>query len=64
MAQRQRAHAGGYATGCGKVFSPEADVIFDVVPEAEIASWREKLNERYGIGTGRLLVIEEPRAED
>ncbi len=40
---------------------PEADGDFDVVSEREIAEWREKLNKRFGIGTGRLEAIEEPR---
>ncbi len=41
----------------------EADGDFDVVSEREIADWREKLNKRFGIGTGRLEAIEEPRIE-
>ncbi len=39
----------------------EEDGDFDVVSEREIADWREKLNKRFGIGTGRLEAIEEPR---
>ena len=41
-------------------FPPEAEGDFDIVSEREVAEWREKLNERYGIGKGRLKVVEEP----
>lgn len=41
-------------------FPPEADGQFDVVPDEKIATWREKLAERFGIGSGRLTPIEEP----
>ena len=43
-------------------FPPEAEADFDVVPEAEIAVWRERLNERYDIGKGKLRPVEEPKA--
>lgn len=41
-------------------FPPEADGDFGVVSEREIEEWRAKLNERYGIGKGKLQAIEEP----
>jgi hypothetical protein len=41
-------------------FPPEADGIFDVVPTHEIEQWRKKLNAQYGIGAGKLTIIEEP----
>lgn len=46
--------------GPAKRFPPEADGNFDVVPEAEIAELREKLNARYGIGKGKLKVVDDP----
>lgn len=41
-------------------FPPEAEGDFDVVEQGKIAEWREKLNERFGIGQGKLEAIEEP----
>ncbi len=38
--------------GGGMQFPPEADGEFKVVPVAEISAWREKLNERFGLGKG------------
>ncbi|MBR9763892.1 MAG: hypothetical protein GYB53_10305 [Rhodobacteraceae bacterium] len=57
MAQRARQH-----TQSGKYvqFPPEADEEFGLVSDSEIASWQEKLNKRFGIGEGRLKVVEEP----
>ena len=46
----------------GDRFPPEADGDFPIVPEKEISDWRERLNERFGIGKGRLRPIEEPAA--
>ena len=43
-------------------FPPEADGDFDVVPEVEIAAWRERLNEQYDIGKGKLRHVEDPKA--
>ncbi len=43
-------------------FPPEADGDFGLVTEAQVASWQTKLNERFGIGTGKLRIIEEPCA--
>jgi hypothetical protein len=58
MAQKRSKAVAGPA----KRFPPEADGQFEVVPEAEIAAWREKLNARYGIGTGKLKVVDDPFA--
>ena len=41
-------------------FPREADAEFGVVPDAEIAEWREKLSRRFGIGQGKLRVIDDP----
>lgn len=41
-------------------FPPEADGKFDVVSEAEITQWRERLSQRFGIGEGRLRVVDDP----
>ena len=41
-------------------FPPEADGEFGIVAERDIAVWREKLNKRYGIGSGRLRVVDDP----
>lgn len=41
-------------------FPPEADGQFDVVPTATISAWREKLNEKFGIGQGKLKVLDDP----
>ncbi len=43
-----------------KRFPPEAEGQFDVVPEREIAELRDKLNARFGIGKGKLKVIDDP----
>lgn len=51
MAQRLKQSG---VNGAGKTFPPEADGDFDVVKTSDIAVWREKLNERFGIGKGRL----------
>lgn len=48
--------------GKTKKFPPEADETFGVVLEKDVAAWREKLNATYGIGDGRLVVIEDPAA--
>ena len=45
-----------------KQFPPEAADKFDVVPEADIVAWRERLNAQYGIGAGKLVVIDDPAA--
>lgn len=37
---------------------PFAEGGFDIVPEAAIAEFRERLNRRIGTGQGRLIVIE------
>ena len=59
MAQRAK-----QPTGTGKYvqFPPEADEEFDVVPQGQITSWQDRLNERFGLGKGRLKVLEEPEA--
>lgn len=56
MAQRAKkpVHGSKYVQ-----WPPEADADFEVVNEADIASWREKLNERFGIGSGKLVVVED-----
>lgn len=41
-------------------FPPEADADFEIVSDQDIASWRADLEKRYGIGKGKLVVIEEP----
>jgi hypothetical protein len=41
-------------------FPPEADGDFGLVTEAQIESWQKKLNERFGIGSGKLATVEEP----
>ena len=46
----------------GYQFPPEADGEFEVVSDEAIATLREKLAERFGIGQGRLEVIEEPKS--
>jgi len=45
--------------GGGMQFPPEADGDFDVVPQAEISAWREKLNERFGIGKGEYKSLDD-----
>ena len=45
-------------SGRGGSFPPEADGDFDVVSQQEISSWREKLNERFGIGKGKLRSLD------
>lgn len=59
MAQRAKQPVRG---GKFVQFPPEADAEFEAVNEADIVSWREKLNERFGIGKGRLVVVEEVEA--
>lgn len=56
MAQRAKKPARG---GQYSQFPPEADADFGIVPVEDIASWRENLNVRFGIGSGRLKVIED-----
>ena len=46
------------ASGRGAQFPPEADGDFDVVSQAEIDTWREKLNERFGIGQGAVTDVD------
>ena len=41
-------------------FPPEAEGQFDVVPESDIDELNRLMAEKYGIGQGRLEVIEEP----
>lgn len=41
-------------------FAPEADACFEVVSEDKIDAWRQELNERFGIGHGRLVSLDEP----
>tara|TARA_B100000949_G_C13956470_1_gene315094 strand:+ start:398 stop:547 length:150 start_codon:yes stop_codon:yes gene_type:complete len=43
-------------------FPPEADGKFDTVSDEQVASWQQKLNQRFGIGAGRLKVLDEPKA--
>lgn len=43
-------------------FPAEADGEFEIVKQQEISDWREKLAERFCIGQGRLIVIEDPAA--
>jgi hypothetical protein len=38
-------------------FPPEADKDFGLVTQAKVEAWQEKLNERFGIGAGRLMPI-------
>ncbi|WP_370285093.1 hypothetical protein [Pseudooceanicola nanhaiensis] len=42
----------------GVQFPPEADGDFEVVKREEILAWREKLNERFGIGQGKLKSLD------
>lgn len=58
MAQRLRKPGSGFDNR--HHFPPEVEGDFDVVSEREVAEWRAKLNERFGIGSGKLKVIEEP----
>lgn len=51
------AHASSPAA---KVFPAEADCDFDVVKPEDIAGWKQRLTERFGLGTGRLVTIEDP----
>jgi hypothetical protein len=44
-------------------FPPEADGDFDVVSLEEIAALRKDLNQRFGIGQGRLKVVQEVRSD-
>lgn len=44
--------------GANVQFPPEADTDFDLVPEEQIAAWNDKLKKRYGIGSGRLVVLD------
>lgn len=44
-------------------FPPEADCEFDVVQVEEISAWRERLNERFGIGKGILVPVDDPATE-
>lgn len=44
------------------VFPPEAHADFVDVNEKDIAAWRVKLSERFGIGQGKLVATEEPQA--
>lgn len=55
MAQKLRQNSSRHEND----FPPEADGEFDVVAEQKIAQWQEKLNARFGIGTGKLRVIED-----
>lgn len=41
-------------------FPPEADGEFAVVDVKDISAWRQKLNERFGIGSGKLRVVDDP----
>lgn len=41
-----------------KTFAPEADGVFELVDERHIAEMRERLNEEYGIGQGRLVSLD------
>jgi hypothetical protein len=43
-------------------FPPEADGDFGLVTEAQVEAWQKKLNERFGIGAGKLMSIAEPCA--
>jgi peptidoglycan hydrolase-like protein with peptidoglycan-binding domain len=43
-------------------FPPEADGDFGLVTETQVVSWQKKLNERFGIGSGKLVEVEEPCA--
>lgn len=56
MAQK----VGKARSGQKTAFPPEANGEFEIVSEAKIAEWREKLNERFSIGKGKLKVISEP----
>ncbi len=56
MAQKLRKAGGRHLNR----FPPEADGEFDVVPQEQIVEWRQKLNEEFGLGRGRLTVVEEP----
>lgn len=40
-------------------FPPEADTEFDIVKPEQIAAWNAKLTNRFGLGQGRLTVIED-----
>lgn len=42
----------------GAQFPPEADGDFDVVSQESIDAWRLKLNERFGIGQGKLRSLD------
>ncbi|MGH1414860.1 MAG: hypothetical protein ACRBB0_15335 [Pelagimonas sp.] len=56
----QRAHAYGRNVSNHQSFPREADSEFEPVEDAKITEWREKLNARFGIGKGNLVVIDEP----
>lgn len=56
MAQRAMQPA---ANGNGVQFPPEADGVFEVVPVAEISAWREKLNDRFGLGKGEYRSLDD-----
>ena len=38
----------------------EAEVDFGIVDEEQVEFWQKKLNERFGIGSGKLMPLEEP----
>ncbi len=59
MAQRAKQPT---ASGMYVQFPPEADGKFDTVSDEQVASWQQKLNQRFGIGAGRLKVLDEPKA--
>lgn len=44
--------------GRGEQFPPEADGVFDVVPQEDIEVWHEKLNARFGIGQGKFRSLD------
>jgi len=43
-------------------FPPEADEDFAIVEEQKIVAWQQKLAEKYGLGTGKLVLIDDPAA--
>lgn len=59
MAQKLKKHSSVYTTA----FPPEANGEFGTVSTQKISEWREKLNERFGIGQGKLDVVAEPSME-
>ena len=45
-------------------FSPESHGEFDVDAEKDISQWQEKLNARFGLGTGKLRELKSTQTSE